>query len=52
MKERLGHENVQTTVDLYGKLIPSLDAALADALGASIFGPQDKLVPLRTAANG
>jgi integrase len=37
VKERLGHENIQTTIDLYGKRVPSVDAALADAVGASIF---------------
>lgn len=37
VKERLGHENIATTVDLYGKRVPSVDAALADAVGASIF---------------
>lgn len=39
VKERLGHENIATTVDLYGKRVPSVDAALADAVGASIFEP-------------
>lgn len=47
MKERLGHENVATTVDLYGKLVPSVDAALADAVGASIFAAPDNVTPLR-----
>lgn len=37
VKERLGHENIATTVDLYGKRVPSVDAAIADAVGASIF---------------
>ncbi len=46
VKERLGHENVQTTVDLYGKLVPSVDAALADAVGASIFTAPDNVVDL------
>ena len=48
VKERLGHENIATTVDLYGKRVPSVDAALADAVGASIFAPP-KVVPLRPA---
>jgi integrase len=38
VKERLGHENIATTIDLYGKRVPSVDAALADAVGASIWG--------------
>jgi hypothetical protein len=34
-------------VDLYGKRVPSVDAALADAVGASIFEPgADNVVPL------
>ena len=37
VKERLGHENIATTVDLYGKRVPSVDAAIADAVGASIW---------------
>lgn len=50
VKERLGHENIATTVDLYGKRVPSVDAAIADAVGASIFGePEpalDNVTPL------
>jgi len=46
VKERLGHENIATTVDLYGKRVPSVDAALADAVGASIFAPPE-VTPLR-----
>lgn len=52
VKERLGHENIATTVDLYGKRVPSVDAALADAVGASIFETPapDNVTPLRPAA--
>jgi integrase len=49
VKERRGHEDVQTTVDLYGKLVPSVDAALADVVGASIFAAPDNVTPLRAA---
>lgn len=50
VKERLGHENIATTVDLYGKRVASVDAALADAVGASIFGPDaGNVTPLRAA---
>lgn len=50
VKDRLGHENIATTVDLYGKRVPSVDAALADAVGASIFAPTEtNVVPLRPA---
>jgi integrase len=31
---RLGHSSIQVTVDTYGHLIPSVDAALADGLSA------------------
>lgn len=37
VKDRLGHENIATTVDLYGKRVASVDAALANAVGASIW---------------
>ena len=33
VKERLGHEDIRTTINVYGHLVPSVDAALADALG-------------------
>ena len=34
VKERLGHEDIRTTINTYGHLLPSVDEALADALGA------------------
>jgi integrase len=34
VKERLGHEDIRTTVSTYGHMVPSVDAALADGLGA------------------
>jgi hypothetical protein len=36
VKERLGHTSIRTTVDEYGHLLPSVDAALADGL-ADLF---------------
>ncbi len=33
VKVRLGHESIKTTVDLYGHLVPSVDAGLSDGLG-------------------
>jgi integrase len=33
VKERLGHEDIRTTVNIYGHMVPSVDEALADALG-------------------
>jgi integrase len=32
VKERLGHEDIRTTINVYGHLVPSVDAALADGL--------------------
>lgn len=34
VKERLGHEDIRTTINVYGHLLPSVDQALADGLGA------------------
>ncbi len=34
VKERLGHNDIRTTINIYGGLLPSVDAALADSLGA------------------
>jgi integrase len=34
VKERLGHEDIQTTVNRYGHMLASVDEALADGLGA------------------
>jgi len=34
VKERLGHDDIKTTVNRYGHLLPSVDEALADQLGA------------------
>lgn len=33
VKERLGHEDIRTTINIYGHLLPSVDEALADGLG-------------------
>ena len=34
IKERLGHSSITTTLDTYGGLFPSLDAAIAEGLDA------------------
>lgn len=34
VKERLGHEDIRTTINVYGHLVASVDAALADGLDA------------------
>jgi hypothetical protein len=31
VKERLGREAIRTTINIYGHLLPNVDAALADA---------------------
>jgi integrase len=36
VKERLGHEDIRTTINVYGHLLPSVDQALADGL-SSLF---------------
>ncbi len=36
-------------VDLYGKRVPSVDAALADAVWTTIHAEPEKVVPLRVA---
>jgi integrase len=35
VKQRLGHSTIQVTADLYGHLVPSLEAALTDRLNES-----------------
>jgi len=35
IKTRLGHASITTTMDRYGQLFPSAEAALADALDAT-----------------
>lgn len=45
----LSHENIATAVDLYGKRVPGVDAALANDVGASIFA-KPKVAPLRPTA--
>jgi integrase len=34
VKERLGHEDIRTTINIYGHLLPSVDQALAEGLDA------------------
>jgi len=46
VKERLGHNDIRTTINVYGHLLPSVDRALADGLAAG-FEDAAKVVPLR-----
>jgi integrase len=50
VKERLGHESITTTIDTYGHLLPSTDAALMDGLAALFEGasaPPDNVMQLQ-----
>lgn len=38
MQERLGHSSITTTLNLYGHVLPSTEAALVDALDAVYDG--------------
>ena len=50
VKERLGHSTITVTVDRYGKLLPSVDEALADALAAMYeASDEDNVVELHAA---
>ena len=46
VKERLGHEDIRTTVNIYGHLLPSVDAALADGLD-TLYESSDNVSPIR-----
>jgi integrase len=45
VKDRLGHDDIRTTINIYGHLLPSVDEALADGLDA-LYGT-DNVTPLR-----
>lgn len=47
IKTRLGHSSITTTMDRYGQLFPSAEAALADALDATFNG--DNVTPIEGA---
>ena len=51
VKERLGHEDIRTTINIYGHLLPSVDAALADALGAMFDATADAETTEQASAN-
>lgn len=50
VKERLGHKDIRMTINTYGHLVPSVDRALADGLGA-LFAAEEtpEVVELRRA---
>jgi hypothetical protein len=47
VKERLGHDDIRTTINIYGNLTESVDAALADALDALHTESDTNVTPLR-----
>lgn len=49
VKDRLGHDDIRTTINIYGHLLPSVDAALADGLDALYSDAPDNVEPLRRA---
>lgn len=54
VKERLGHEDIRTTINIYGHLLPSVDEALADGLDGLHAAPAARAVStlLRVPARG
>jgi integrase len=46
IKTRLRHASITTTMDRYGRLFPSAEAALADALDTNYNAALDNVVPL------
>ena len=52
VKERLGHSSITVTVDRDGKLLPSVDEALAEALGAMYDASETNVVELQRRTQG
>lgn len=51
VKERLSHDDIRTTINIYGHLLPSVDEALADGLDAMhADSAPDNVTPLRADA--
>jgi integrase len=50
VQARLGHEDIRTTINVYGHLLPSVEAALADGLTATFNDAQgsNKVTALRS----
>lgn len=48
VKERLGHKDIQMTVNTYGHMVPSVDDKLSEGLAAMFEA--DNVVQLRPAA--
>jgi integrase len=51
VQARLGHEDIRTTINVYGHLLPSVEAALADGLTATFNeASRSEVTPLKTKA--
>ena len=37
VSERLGHANIDTTLDTYSHILPTMQRQAADAIGAALF---------------
>jgi integrase len=38
VQERLGHQKITTTLDIYAHVLPAMDQEAADQIGAAIHG--------------
>jgi integrase len=52
VQARLGHEDIRTTINVYGHLLPSVEAALADGLTATFNDAQRPNVQSLRSAHG
>jgi integrase len=52
VQARLGHEDIRTTINIYGHLLPSVEAALAEGLAASFDGAQEPTSEVAALARG
>lgn len=46
VQERLGHENVRTTLDLYGHVLPTSQRECASIIGNALFGVSSLIISL------
>ncbi|HEX4189229.1 MAG TPA: site-specific integrase [Solirubrobacteraceae bacterium] len=52
VQSRLGHEDIRTTINIYGHLLPSVEAALAEGLTATFNATAaPNVTPIRKGAN-
>jgi len=48
IQQRLGHENISTTVDLYGHMLPDMQNATAQAASQAMSGAFKHSIPTST----